>query len=86
MHYDFYLKIWEYWYVTQRTKKAFAKHIDNLRRNRGLSFQEMANACEVDKAQIYKLCTVGVDLRMSSIIKLSKGLEISVQEIFNFKY
>ena len=64
--------------------KALSKRIDNLRKERNLSFQEMANACEMDKAQVYKICTVGVDLRTSSLHKIAKGFGITVSELFNF--
>lgn len=60
--------------------------MDKIRRDRELSFQEMANLCEMEKTHIYNICTVGVDLRISSVIKLSKGLGIPIQEVFNFKY
>lgn len=64
--------------------KALAKHIDKLRRDRNLSFQEMADACDMDKGQVYKICTVGVDLRASSIVKIAKGLEVSISDILDF--
>ena len=64
--------------------KAFAQHIDKLREERNLSFQQMADACKMDKAQVYKICTVGVDLRVTSIVKLAKGLKVSVSAVLDF--
>ena len=64
--------------------KALSKHIDKLRQDRNWSFQEMANACEMDKAQVYRICTVGVDLRVSSIEKLAKGFNITSSQLLNF--
>jgi transcriptional regulator with XRE-family HTH domain len=64
--------------------KNLGKHIDKLRQERKWSFQEMANACEMDKAQVYKICTNGVDLRVSSIEKLAKGFGITPSELLNF--
>lgn len=65
--------------------QSFGKHINKLREDRNLSFQELANACDMDKAQIYKICTQGVDVRFSTIIKLAGGLKISEKELFDFK-
>lgn len=65
--------------------KALAKHINKLRIERNWSFQEMADACDMDKGQVYKICTVGVDLRASTIVKLAKGLGVPVSGILDFK-
>lgn len=79
------MKNCEHYPVTQdKFLKSFAKHLDKLRQRKGFSFQEMANACEMDKAQVYKMCTKGTDLRATSIVKLAKGLGVAVEEIFNF--
>lgn len=72
--------------LSQNTILALGKHINKLREERELSFQEMALACDMDKAQVYKLCREGIDIRASTIIKISEGLNIPVSEIFNFKH
>jgi transcriptional regulator with XRE-family HTH domain len=70
--------------VSTKYLKALSKHIDKLRQDRSWSFQQMANACEMDKAQVYKICTDSVDLRVSSIEKLAKGFGITSSELLNF--
>ena len=72
--------------MASKTTQIFAKHIDKIRRDQELSFQEMAYRCDMPKSQVYNICTKGVDLRITSIIKLAKGLNVSIQEIFNFKH
>jgi transcriptional regulator with XRE-family HTH domain len=57
--------------------KALSKRINVLRQERNWSFNEMALACDMDKAQVYKICTVGVDLRTTSLNKIAKGCGIS---------
>ena len=57
------------------------KHINKLREERNLSFQQMADCCEMDKAQVHKICTQGKDIRVSSIVKLSNGLGVSISQI-----
>ncbi len=65
--------------------KALGKHIDKLRRERGLSYQEMALRCDMDKGQIYDLAKTGTDLRASTLLKIANGLEIPLSELFDFK-
>ncbi len=66
--------------------KGLSKRIDELRVSRKWSFQEMANACDMDKGQVFKICTKGIDLRSTSIAKLAKGFGITEGELFNFKH
>ena len=63
---------------------ALSKHVDKLRTERNLSFQQMADLCEMDKAQIYKICTKGVDLRATSLAKIAKGLDVPVASILTW--
>ncbi|MCW3103070.1 MAG: Transcriptional regulator [Bacteroidetes bacterium] len=87
-YYGVLQKKWEYYDVSEQTKirKAFATHIDQLRKDRNLSFQEMADACEMDKAQVYKLCTEGTDVRLSTMLKIAIGFNVPLAEILNFRY
>lgn len=71
--------------MSDKIIKAFGKHIDKLRKDRKLSLQKLADACDMDKAQIQKICN-GTDPRMSTIIKLAKGLQVSEGELFDFKH
>ena len=64
--------------------KTLGRRIDSLREQRGMSFQQMASACDMDKAQVYKICTAGVDVRASSLVKIAKGLNVNIQELFDF--
>jgi transcriptional regulator with XRE-family HTH domain len=66
--------------------KALGKHIDKIRREKGLSYQEMALACDMDKGQIYDLASTGTDLRASTLLKIAKGLEIPIAELFDFPH
>jgi plasmid maintenance system antidote protein VapI len=67
-----------------KSLKALAKHVDKLRRDRGLSFQQMALACDMDKGQVYILCTRGANITYLTALKVAKGLEIAVSELLNF--
>ncbi len=64
--------------------QQLGKHIDKLRTERNLSFQQMADLCDMDKAQIYKICTKGIDLRATSLAKIANGLKIPFINILDF--
>ena len=66
--------------------QALAKRINDLRVERKLSFQNMADDCDLDKMQIYNICTKGLDIKASTIVKIAKGLEMAVSELMDFKY
>ena len=65
--------------------KELGKHIDKLRQERKLSFKEMADKCDMDKAQVYKICTEGKDLRVSTIVKIANGLQVSISDILDIE-
>ncbi len=65
--------------------KELGKHINKLRQEQNLSFQELATLCDMDKAQIYKICTKGKDLRVSSIVKIANGLQVSISEVLDIE-
>lgn len=67
--------------VSNEIISELSKRIDSLRTERNLSFKQMADLCNMDKAQIYQICTKGVDLRTTSLAKIAKGLQISIRDI-----
>lgn len=66
--------------------KALGKHIDKLRKEKGLSMAEMALACDMERAQVFKLSKNGLNLTASTLLQVAKGLDVPVSELFNFKY
>jgi transcriptional regulator with XRE-family HTH domain len=66
--------------------KDLGKQIDKIRMEKHLSYNEMALRCEMEKSQAYRLCKTGINITSVTILKISKGLEVSIAEIFNFKY
>ena len=63
---------------------AFGKKVEKFRKNLGLSYRELAQKCDVDHSNISKIEKGEVDLRLSTIQELAKGLGINPQELFNF--
>lgn len=64
---------------------AFGKRVEKFRKSLGLSYRQLAQKCDVDHSNISKIEKGEVDLRISTIYELSKGLEVHPQELFNFK-
>ncbi len=64
---------------------AFGKRVEKFRKSQGLSYRQLAQKCDVDHSNISKIEKGEVDLRISTIYELSKGLEVHPQELFNFK-
>lgn len=66
-------------------RKAFGKRVGKFRKKLGLSYRELAQKCDVDHSNISKIEKGEVDLRISTIQELSRGLEISPKELFDFE-
>jgi transcriptional regulator with XRE-family HTH domain len=64
---------------------AFGKRVEKFRKSLGLSYRQLAQKCDVDHSNISKIEKGEVDIRISTIYELSKGLEVDPQELFNFK-
>lgn len=71
--------------VNENFVKELGKHIDKLRQERNLSFQQMAELCDMDKAQVHKICTEGKDLRVSTIVKIANGLQVPISDILDIE-
>jgi HTH-type transcriptional repressor of puuD len=50
-----------------------------------LSYRKLAQKCDIDHSNISKIEKGEVDLRISTIQELAKGLKVHPQELFDFK-
>lgn len=64
---------------------ALGKSIEKFRKSQGLSYRQLAQKCDVDHSNISKIEKGKVDLRISTLYELSKGLEIHPRELFGFE-
>jgi transcriptional regulator with XRE-family HTH domain len=64
---------------------AFGKRVQALREEKQLSLRQLAQNCEIDYSDISKIEKGLRNIQMSTILELSKGLNVSPQELFNFK-
>ena len=63
---------------------ALGKRIDELRKGKGISFQELAIRCEMEKANLVKLTTQGNNITVNTLYNIAKGLDISLKELLDF--
>ncbi len=66
--------------------KALGKNIDKHRKAKGISFQEMAYRCDIEKSNLVKMTSQGENITSLTLFKISQGLEIPLKIIFDFKY
>jgi transcriptional regulator with XRE-family HTH domain len=66
--------------------KALGKRIDKLRKEKGLSFQDLAYKSEIEKSNLVKLVNQGSNITTLTLLKLSKALNVPLSEIFDFDY
>ncbi len=64
---------------------GFGKRVQILREEKQLSLRQLAQNCEIDYSDIGKIEKGLRNIQMSTILELSKGLDVSPQELFNFK-
>ena len=66
-------------------RMAFGKRVEMFRKRLNLSYRELAQKCDVDHSNISKIEKGEVDIRISTIQELAKGLDVHPQELFDFK-
>ncbi|MEZ2337299.1 helix-turn-helix domain-containing protein [Mucilaginibacter sp. RCC_168] len=59
--------------------------IEELRSSKNLGVREFALIAEIEHHQLINIEKGRVDLRLKTLRKIAIGLDIEVQELFNFK-
>ncbi|WP_017496764.1 helix-turn-helix domain-containing protein [Flavobacterium sp. WG21] len=67
-------------------QKSFGKQIEKLRLRQNLSYRQLAQRCDLDHSTISKIEKGEVNIQLSSIVQLSKGLKVSPKDLFNFDF
>ncbi|WP_367115594.1 helix-turn-helix domain-containing protein [Chitinophaga sp. CB10] len=65
---------------------AFGKHVKQLRNSKKLSRETVAAHANIEVMQVYRIETGKVNTTISTLLALSKALEIAPQELLNFKF
>ena len=62
---------------------ALGKRIDQLRIEKGLSFQTLANMSDFEKSNLVKLVNQGNNVTVSTLIKIAESLEVNLKDLFD---
>lgn len=66
--------------------RKLGKRIDTLRKQQGMSFQELAYKSDIEKSNLVKLTSQGSNITALTLLKISKALNVPVSSIFDFDY
>ncbi|SHM43431.1 helix-turn-helix domain-containing protein [Flavobacterium chilense] len=67
-------------------QKSFGNQVEKFRVKQNLSYRQLAQRCDLDHSTISKIEKGEVNIQLSSIIQLSKGLKVSPKDLFNFDF
>ncbi|HEX9825992.1 MAG TPA: helix-turn-helix transcriptional regulator [Flavobacteriaceae bacterium] len=67
-------------------KILFGKNLSRLRKNQNLSYRQLATRCNIDNSDLSKIEKGQRNISLSTILELSKGLDIHPKELFNFEF
>ena len=78
----------DHWGMSEKADflKSLGNNINKIRKEKGLSFNEMALMCDIEKPNLVKMANQGSNVTASTLLKISKGLDIPLSEIFDFQY
>lgn len=62
----------------------FGRHLASLRKERDLSYRKLAMFCDIDFSDIRKYEEGEINMTFSSLVELSKGLNIPLKELMDF--
>tara|TARA_R110002124_G_scaffold118618_1_gene276063 strand:- start:662 stop:874 length:213 start_codon:yes stop_codon:yes gene_type:complete len=66
-------------------KEKFGQKVKLLREEKGISIEHLANISNVDRNYISDIEKGKRNVSITIIEKLSKGLEVRIQELFNYE-
>lgn len=65
-------------------KKKFGKHLRKIRQSKGLSLLDVSYACSLDSSNIGKMEKGMINVALTTIVELAKGLDVHPTELLNY--
>ena len=62
----------------------FGEHLQKIRLSKGLSLRALATRCDLDDSKISKIENGKLNIQLSTIIELAKGLDINPKDLLDF--
>ena len=66
-------------------KDKFGSHLKKIRESKGYSLKDVDFRCDLDESNISKIENGRVNIQLSTIFELAKGLGIEAKELLDFK-
>ncbi|WP_303316596.1 helix-turn-helix transcriptional regulator [Flavivirga abyssicola] len=66
-------------------KILFGKNLKRIRDSKSLIFRQLATRCNIDYSDISKIEKGKRNIQLSSLLELSKGLNVHPKELFSFE-
>ena len=66
-------------------KQKFGSHIRRIRESKGYSLLDVDFRCDLDESNISKIENGKVNIQLSTIFELAKGLGVEAKELLDFK-
>jgi transcriptional regulator with XRE-family HTH domain len=71
--------------ANQSLQKKFGENLQKIRLTKGLTLRAMAANCNLDDSNISKIEQGKLDVRLSTVFELAKGLGVEAKELLDFK-
>lgn len=65
-------------------KEKFGSHLKKIRESKGMSLIEVDRRCDLDESNISKIENGKVNIQLSTIFELAKGLGVEAKELLDF--
>jgi len=64
--------------------KALGKHLRHIRKEKGLSMEQLAYKAEMEYRQLGRIERGEVSATVVTLLRLAEALEVDIKEFFNF--
>lgn len=65
-------------------KKKFGKNLQKIRESKGMTLVDVAAGCSIDDSKISKIEHGRINITLSTILELAKGLEIHPTKLLDY--
>jgi transcriptional regulator with XRE-family HTH domain len=63
--------------------EEFGLHLRKLRRAKKMTMEELANTCDIEKSQVYRIEKGKINTTLTTLRALADGLELSISELLS---
>jgi DNA-binding Xre family transcriptional regulator len=66
-------------------KTSFGLHVKKIREKKGYTLRDVDNNCALDESNISKIENGRVNIQLSTILELAKGLGVKPKDLLDFE-